>query len=68
MAVPGETCCGSRIQRCMFCGVLARWPATMTRVAMPSSGGPTVPVAVRTFFSYLVKPITDSMSRAFTER
>lgn len=37
----------------------------------PQPGMPAeimIQTAVRTFFSYLVKPITDSMSRAFTER
>ena len=47
IAVPGATCCGSRIQYCMFGGVLARWPPMITRSATPSRGGPTIPVAVR---------------------
>src|SRR5207253_372012 len=51
IAVPGLTCCGSRIHRCILSGVFDRCPPIITRVAMPSSGGPTAPVAVRTFLS-----------------
>ena len=51
IAVPGVTCCGSRIQRSRFSGVLSSLPATTVRMAMPSSGGPTVPVAFRTCFT-----------------
>lgn len=39
MAVPGDTCCGSRIHFSMFAGVFDRRPAMITRSATPSSGG-----------------------------
>lgn len=48
-------------------------PSEMAKVKgfHPTPGMPAeimIQTAQRTFFSYLVKPITDSMSRAFTER
>lgn len=48
-------------------------PSEMAKVEgfHPTPGMPAevmIQTAQRTFFSYLVKPITDSMSRAFTER